>query len=447
MYSQQDVALQVDQLDRNPKMKRTVAISLLTLVCHNHALSDVVFDFHYAGPIGSGIGFEDAALGQIRRDALQSAANSFGQLFEHDAIIDIQVRSIDNPSTDTLASAVSALNNPTTAGFGQIEVVRTKILTGTDKNGTAADAHLEVNWAKNWSTSGNASGVGHSQFDFYSTVYHELSHAVGIFGSIDAAGRDVFGTLPNSPGKWSTFASWITGPEQVPLIDPATAQLDKAQWSKGSVNGLFFSGPNAVAAFDGLPVPLHTPFPFEAGSSVHHLANTDPSLSGLLLLSEASLGPGPRELSILERGIFTDLGYSLAVQSVGVEGDYNSNGAVDAADYTLWRNSLGKTVLAGTGSDGNHNGTIDRGDILVWKQHFGEPGTSGQARMIGVVPEPSALSLLVIACAPLLVRRRSPFSNQFLAPGSARDFVNTPTGGKSWARSDESSGTAHQAIL
>ena len=29
--------------------------------------------------------------------------------------------------------------------------------------------------------------------------------------------------------------------------------------------------------------------------------------------------------------------------SAGVDGDYNGNGVVDAADYTVWRDSLGQT--------------------------------------------------------------------------------------------------------
>ena len=40
---------------------------------------------------------------------------------------------------------------------------------------------------------------------------------------------------------------------------------------------------------------------------------------------------------------------------VGLPGDYNGNGAVDAADYTVWRNTKGLTVLQGTGADGNRD--------------------------------------------------------------------------------------------
>lgn len=51
-------------------------------------------------------------------------------------------------------------------------------------------------------------------------------------------------------------------------------------------------------------------------------------------------------------------------------GDYNKNGRVDAADYTLWRNTLGETVTNGADADGNANGVIDQGDYDNWKANF-----------------------------------------------------------------------------
>ena len=50
-------------------------------------------------------------------------------------------------------------------------------------------------------------------------------------------------------------------------------------------------------------------------------------------------------------------------------GDYNGDGSVDAADYTVWRDSLGsETNLA---ADGNHNGVVDTDDRIVWVQNYG----------------------------------------------------------------------------
>lgn len=51
-------------------------------------------------------------------------------------------------------------------------------------------------------------------------------------------------------------------------------------------------------------------------------------------------------------------------------GDYNFNGIVDAADYTVWRDTLGSTTELR--ADGNASGSIDAGDYGFWKSHFGD---------------------------------------------------------------------------
>jgi hypothetical protein len=54
-------------------------------------------------------------------------------------------------------------------------------------------------------------------------------------------------------------------------------------------------------------------------------------------------------------------------------GDYNLNGVVDAADYVVWRKTLGGTnVSAYSGADGDGDTTIDQDDYVVWRTHFGQ---------------------------------------------------------------------------
>jgi hypothetical protein len=54
-------------------------------------------------------------------------------------------------------------------------------------------------------------------------------------------------------------------------------------------------------------------------------------------------------------------------------GDYNDDGTVNTADYTVWRNASGPTGLTPfTGADGNGDGMVTRLDYDVWVQHFGE---------------------------------------------------------------------------
>ena len=65
--------------------------------------------------------------------------------------------------------------------------------------------------------------------------------------------------------------------------------------------------------------------------------------------------------------------------AIGVAGDYNQDDSVDAADYTVWRDSLGDNVAAGTGADGSGNGVIDQDDYNIWSNNYGATSGSGQS--------------------------------------------------------------------
>jgi hypothetical protein len=85
-------------------------------------------------------------------------------------------------------------------------------------------------------------------------------------------------------------------------------------------------------------------------------------------------------------------------------GDYNGNNVVDAADYTVWRDTFGQTVTtAGTKADGDKSGTIDTGDYTFWVSKFGTvlPGSGGGAGSAATVPEPLTILLLAVALAIL----------------------------------------------
>ncbi len=76
-------------------------------------------------------------------------------------------------------------------------------------------------------------------------------------------------------------------------------------------------------------------------------------------------------------------------------GDFNANGVVDAADYVVWRDSLG-TQGSGLAADGNGDQRIDQLDYDIWKANFGS--TSGEIDSLGgamSVPEASAAFLIV----------------------------------------------------
>jgi hypothetical protein len=77
-----------------------------------------------------------------------------------------------------------------------------------------------------------------------------------------------------------------------------------------------------------------------------------------------------------------------------VAGDYNSDGTVDAADYTMWRKSLGQTG-PDLAADGDHSGDVDLADYDFWRAAFGQAAVD--AAVASSIPEPTSWVLLVMA--------------------------------------------------
>ena len=80
----------------------------------------------------------------------------------------------------------------------------------------------------------------------------------------------------------------------------------------------------------------------------------------------------------------------------GLEGDYNENGSVDAADYTIWRNNLGTNFDLPNRGQGI-TGPVSGLDYDMWKSNFGS-GDPGSGAVAGAaVPEPGSLILCLLA--------------------------------------------------
>ncbi len=89
--------------------------------------------------------------------------------------------------------------------------------------------------------------------------------------------------------------------------------------------------------------------------------------------------------SALFIAVTDDAGHPLAVPPATLLGDYNRDGVVDAADYSVWRKGLGITY--------NQN------DFDIWRAHFGNAtGVGSGASETHAVPEPFSLGLL-FACS------------------------------------------------
>jgi hypothetical protein len=91
------------------------------------------------------------------------------------------------------------------------------------------------------------------------------------------------------------------------------------------------------------------------------------------------------------------------------QGDFNQNGAVDAADYVLWRKTRGQAG-EGLAADvtgpiiSGPNGAVDEHDYNFWRAHFGQStglagSTDSSSSASAAAPEPSTSLFTAILAA------------------------------------------------
>ena len=164
---------------------------------------------------------------------------------------------------------------------------------------------------------------------------------------------------PNLPiaGRYEVFARWVndrggidhSGHDQSSPITVSTAAGDQTVFVNQDINGgAWFS-----------------------------LGEFDLTADGLASLTLSVDGGG----KVLADGAR----FSLVAPDI-LPGDFNGDGVVDAADYTVWRDNLGQSVLAFTGADADGDARITQIDYQLWVANYGAMG----ANPLVAVPEPNA---------------------------------------------------------
>ncbi len=273
-----------------------------------------------------------------------------------------------------------------------------------------------------WQLVGKSSGFGIAAVEAMLTNVQTGSIALkaptGTVNGSDAAGFSVFETFADPGG----FVRVLTG--QAPLL-PGPGEEEAIFYGVGTLA-------NGAPNYPGKPVDAN--FIGPAFTSLTNVQNVPwaaaPDLFGDPLWNTAAAlaggtfaaGAHPAFYSVGQLtsagSVFTSLppdntafGQITTVDPVTstivrtnlhILGDYNGNLFADAADYTIWRDTLGSTTdLRANGDDtGLSMGVIDLADYEVWKTNFSAiPGSgSGAAAALGAaVPEPATWLLLTIA--------------------------------------------------
>ena len=99
--------------------------------------------------------------------------------------------------------------------------------------------------------------------------------------------------------------------------------------------------------------------------------------------------------------------FASSISLLALEADYNSDGTVNAADYTVWRDNYGATGNDPYNlGDGDGDGDTDGADFLTWQRQFGmtlDDLASSPASSLAV-PEPSATVLLLLGLTAACLR-------------------------------------------
>ncbi len=254
-----------------------------------------------------------------------------------------------------------------------------------------------------------------------SEVDYGFYHTTSLLGSYGGT-NDVYGSMIQRVGR-----TLVTGDSTLmfhDFVDVVSGSLDVHAGSTVMfLAGAELGGVVNLTIAPGAPLPvqivddaerwgfdyfsLHVDF---AEAVAPQVGDVFPLMSGCNLLE----GIGETELPELPFGMVWSVDQSPSSLQLRIlatpKGDYNGDGTVDSADYTVWRDSLGSSTLLS--ADGDGNGQVDPGDYVLWKSNFGADAWSLDEEAVAqaalaAVPEPAAGLLVLIGAVLVALRRRS----------------------------------------
>ncbi|MBB3752103.1 hypothetical protein FHT44_004615 [Mycolicibacterium sp. BK634] len=261
----------------------------------------ITFDFIY--PDGDGHWTDEA------KAALNDAADTVASYLVVPKPVTLTYKIADDNEPSHLAQASSDRIDDESPGYFRT-VVQQKLITGEDANAALPDGDIDVNWNSNWALGDDVAkddGDAQAPDDFKATIMHELVHTLGFDTNVQGPGSP---PVKNRP----TFDEFIVNADGAKVIkDDYTFDTAFDPNLTGGNGGLFFGGPNAMAAYDGKPVPLLTD-PTWSVSNVTHLDGHVFTGENKKLMNPGDDGDGAeaRVLSPVELGILEDLGYTVA---------------------------------------------------------------------------------------------------------------------------------------
>lgn len=209
-------------------------------------------------------------------------------------------------------------------------------------------------------------------------------------------------------------------------VDPVTGQAELKNSSNRTINLRGYS----ILSDDGSLKPGNGDWNSLQDQGVTGVEEADPrvdQLSELVPLSANAVVLSPGEAfqlgDLFDTTGTQDLGLEFVLDPSAAAGDYNDDGVVSIADYTVWRDNLGGVGTTLANRDPANAGVVSSADYETWKSNFGQStiAAGGLTILNGVVvydslsaslttganvPEPTAFVLSASMLGGAIVLRR-----------------------------------------
>lgn len=238
-------------------------------------------------------------------------------------------------------------------------------------------------------------------------------------------GYDIFGLAENSGLFIEPIARPVAGAEPAEnrvmwYWNPETELVERAlPATRLQIRKTPTMHTTLLAGSETAPPPLQLAAPVSSDMGFHnHLvfyAIDESAPAGaygfFARLTSNRYAPSDSFLLVLNHGVFDYDQMTAAALAINLAaalpGDFNDDGRVDAADYTVWRDGLG--------------GDYTANDYETWQSHFGQPNGGGahSASPAAAVPEPAGIALASCGASVflVLVRARSGRMEEFASTG------------------------------
>ncbi|TWT92931.1 hypothetical protein Pla108_40710 [Botrimarina colliarenosi] len=327
---------------------------------------------------------------------------------------------IGTPESDGRGySYSSSTNDVDTTNRGSVDANEYVIYVGAFAFDSAATANAKAGWDSN--DRRNAAGDEFNTWGgrvYFNTAYNWYAGQNPGANPVDSYGiqdPDKTPTADSSADNWewsAADAAWKGF--DLASVDPSAGSardlygtaLHELMHALGATSTVIedYVGVNLAGDFVGTALTAEHggPVPGDGGHFAEDTQSVVWASEGVV--SETLLDPNSRlgvrkHLTRLDAALLTDLGYQVegAYPDGFLHGDYNDDGLVNAADYTVWRDAeAGSTTLANDPSFTE----INLDDLLAWQDRY------GHSAIALTVPVPSGALIALPPLAALIRRRR-----------------------------------------